>query len=365
MEHFYCPKCERGLKKSEIYSRLDSLAQQDRDSVNFYNFSDYYCRKHLIKIKKIDQSTKNQNGFIQIPLLITLIIGFVALSGGVYFGVRQYTNYQIEKEKLNLEVEKLRAEKANTELKSKEQSNKGTINKASSTPKIIPVNTVTPQPSQSIQLSLSAIIKQWRPIVASIECQVNDNDGRVLAKWGGSGILQGYTSSWLGGTGAGYVILTNKHVLAVPYLNKEYAPSFCQVRFPDSSFISVSDPKINGNPNQDIATLLITNPNTYLTNIKTRPIDCVGRAEIGEKVLILGYPGIGSQGDITATEGIISGYDGIYDITSAKIDHGNSGGVAILTDKNCYIGIPSYATTGSIESLGRILDLPALKAIYQ
>ncbi len=81
------------------------------------------------------------------------------------------------------------------------------------------------------------------------------------------------------------------------------------------------------------------------------------KAPIGGKVIILGYPGIGSPEGITATEGIISGYDGDYYITSAKIEHGNSGGVAVLVNNNCYLGMPTFVAVGTIESLGRILDV--------
>lgn len=83
---------------------------------------------------------------------------------------------------------------------------------------------------------------------------------------------------------------------------------------------------------------------------------CSNRPNIGDEVIILGYPGIGSQTGITVTRGIISGYEKNYYITDAKIDHGNSGGAAIWLDHNCYLGIPSAAKVGSIESLGRILD---------
>jgi len=81
-----------------------------------------------------------------------------------------------------------------------------------------------------------------------------------------------------------------------------------------------------------------------------------GVALIGDEIIILGYPTIGSQDDITVTRGIISGYDGDYYITDAKIEHGNSGGVAILLKDNCYLGIPSYTISGEAESLARILD---------
>ena len=76
----------------------------------------------------------------------------------------------------------------------------------------------------------------------------------------------------------------------------------------------------------------------------------------GEAVVVLGYPGIGSDTDITATEGIISGYEDTYYVTSANIDHGNSGGAAILLKDNCFLGIPTYVESGELESLGRILD---------
>jgi len=76
---------------------------------------------------------------------------------------------------------------------------------------------------------------------------------------------------------------------------------------------------------------------------------------IGDKLIVLGYPSIGTQGGITVTEGIISGIESNYYVTSAKIDKGNSGGAAVLLKNNCYLGIPSWAKSGSIESLGRIL----------
>jgi len=42
-----------------------------------------------------------KKGFIQIPILIAIIVGVLAVGGGSYFGVKQYQNYQaiIEKEK--------------------------------------------------------------------------------------------------------------------------------------------------------------------------------------------------------------------------------------------------------------------------
>jgi len=87
--------------------------------------------------------------------------------------------------------------------------------------------------------------------------------------------------------------------------------------------------------------------------------------QIGDKVYILGFPTIGGS-SLTMTEGIISGIEDFFYKTSAKIDQGNSGGVAILGEKNCYLGIPTYAKLtyaklGGVESLGYILNLTILK----
>src|SRR3989344_5363432 len=85
-------------------------------------------------------------------------------------------------------------------------------------------------------------------------------------------------------------------------------------------------------------------------NIKLCP-----SVEIGDKLLVLGYPKIGAKTGLTITDGIVSGIDKNYFITSAKIDKGNSGGAAILVKDDCYLGIPSSSAVGVIESLGRIL----------
>lgn len=76
---------------------------------------------------------------------------------------------------------------------------------------------------------------------------------------------------------------------------------------------------------------------------------------IGDEIVILGYPWNGSQSSVTASRGIVSGYDEDYYVTDAKIEHGNSGGAAILMKKNCWLGIPTAAVVGGVESYGRIL----------
>lgn len=80
------------------------------------------------------------------------------------------------------------------------------------------------------------------------------------------------------------------------------------------------------------------------------------KIEIGEKLFILGYPGIGGR-NMTVTEGIVSGFDSPGFIkTSAKIEHGNSGGIAILEKDGCTLGIPTSVVLGELESIGGVLS---------
>ena len=77
--------------------------------------------------------------------------------------------------------------------------------------------------------------------------------------------------------------------------------------------------------------------------------------ELGERIRILGYPGASGNESITITEGIVSNLpdDGETILTSAKIDSGNSGGLAVDSN-NCPIGIPSAVSIGQYDNLGVI-----------
>lgn len=77
--------------------------------------------------------------------------------------------------------------------------------------------------------------------------------------------------------------------------------------------------------------------------------------KLGENVRVLGYP-ISSGGyNLTITDGVVSSFtdDGLI-LTSAKIDQGNSGGLAIDKD-GCMIGIPVAVSEGQYDNLGIII----------
>jgi len=197
---------------------------------------------------------------------------------------------------------------------------------------------------------LSDMVKKWRPIVAYVECDFRDtNTNELYAQGSGSGVVIDFDGQ--------ITIITNRHVIAD---ENNFQPFICRVRLPNDNNTFIGQ-KFMGGGSLDIGFIDINNPDEYVKNltlISNSPLRfCKQKPSVGESILILGYPSIGSQTDITATEGIISGFDGNYFITSAKIEHGNSGGVAISLKSDCYLGIPSGVVAGELESLGRILDI--------
>lgn len=224
-----------------------------------------------------------------------------------------------------------------------------------------------------LEKDLSTIIKEWQPYVAYIECTFTRVDGSAYSRVAGSGTLipggLERLTSLKNSYSAGNFIFTNKHVVVSELKGMEYGPGSCKIYLNGSTYDYnrgdyryvdiIAKKKEYGNPTIDWATFILSsNPENTSNFPVSKDIKiCNGKPSIGDKIIILGYPGIGSSESITATEGIISGLEGDYYITSAKIEHGNSGGAAILVKDNCYLGIPTYAVSGTVESLGRILDV--------
>lgn len=161
------------------------------------------------------------------------------------------------------------------------------------------------------------------------------------------------------------VIITNNHVLE--------GASSCLVTIPNEDTGEVSEmyeaqplfiPKLSNL--YDIAMLVITGayvdedgttwgtyPNTF--TYLQRPLSCTDRpSKLGDGVRIYGYPSTSHNYNLTVTEGIISNFDDGYILTSAKIDSGNSGGLAIDYE-GCFIGIPSAVIEGDFQNLGVII----------
>jgi serine protease Do len=78
--------------------------------------------------------------------------------------------------------------------------------------------------------------------------------------------------------------------------------------------------------------------------------------KLGDSIKIYGYPLTSGGLHLTITEGIISSLPeyGLI-LTSAKIDEGNSGGLAV-DKKGCMVGIPSAISEGKYQNLGVIIS---------
>lgn len=330
-------------------------------------------------------------GFAQTTILIVTIVGVLVVGFGGYFEIKQYQNYQtekIQKEKIAQEKEREAQAFAEAQQKSleqakleieklKEQSIESKKQQESLEKKIQGKQKVQPQ-----NLSISA--SELTPYLSGI-VELMCNNGV-----GGSGSL--YPSGF---------VLTNFHVIE----NQRW----CTVQKTEANnigsemyYIKTSDAKAWNNET-DVAVVKIN----YITNTscvdeagnpvvcpKITPIEnlnykifnlplCQIEIPLGSPVAIVGYPassrtqfdvgGIqGSQKTRIVTTGIISGYKTtgagnplwetfLYPdyFISAKIDSGNSGGIAFSKNENglCVLGIPTWLTVGNYETQGLVQNI--------
>lgn len=194
------------------------------------------------------------------------------------------------------------------------------------------------------------IVEQWAPQVVKINCIWYYSSGEPFMGANGSGFLTNHADGSLS-------ILTNKHVIL---LENKYTPKFCTIYFLNGEqyFATWEDTLFRASNKYDLAQI---EPSFFEEKIKSlikhyNGFYCTKPSKIGDKIIIMGYPKIGSSSGITATEGIISGEEGNYYVTSAKIDIGGSGGIAVSVKDNCIVGIPSAVVGDELESLGRILS---------
>ncbi|MDQ5957950.1 MAG: serine protease Do [Patescibacteria group bacterium] len=190
---------------------------------------------------------------------------------------------------------------------------------------------------------ITKIITEWSGRVVKIECIVEFTDGTNKKS----------TASGVATTNAGVTeIYTSKHVVE----EKGVLAKECQVKSEDGTIEVVAD-IIKADSSKDLAILSFSKsvrlPITAMTAVKK----CTIKPVLGDQVVILGYPSVGSSKGVTATDGIISGSDKDFYITSAKIERGNSGGAAIYVKNNCLLGLPTLVVAGQVESLARILAL--------
>lgn len=200
--------------------------------------------------------------------------------------------------------------------------------------------------------NISAVVTEWSPVVSLVSCTFLSENGEHNVQSGSGMLVMGSEGS--------VEVWTNRHVLQFSGRDgKMSSLTGCTLSLSGNELV------VNSGANNifvdevtDFGQVSITHPTKELRSIASKVMParaCKKEAVIGEEVVILGYPTIGSESGITVTEGIIAGVEGEYYVTSAKIEHGNSGGIAVSVEKNCYLGIPSFVKSGALESLGRIL----------
>jgi S1-C subfamily serine protease len=210
------------------------------------------------------------------------------------------------------------------------------------------------EPTSTAQLPLAGDVIPYRAVVQIIAL-INLN-GQVIEGWTGSGTVISEDG----------LILTNAHVVLSD-------------RFYDVVDLMVSITTEQDQPPVPLfyADVLQADANLDLAVIKVRsditggpanfsalgiePVK-IGRAEslqLGDPIIILGYPGIGGE-TITLTRGEVSGFTSeapygnrAFIKTSATIAGGNSGGLA-ATPQGEIIGVPTQVGSGDLD--GAIVD---------
>lgn len=253
----------------------------------------------------------NQKGFIQIPLLIAIIAGVLALGGGGYLGYTQFKNYriqQLEKERQAQEQQRVLEEtKQEIErLKTENISTKSQLRKI--------------QEASLKKLSNKEIITKVKPAVVYIETKNSVGSGMILSEDG--------------------FILTNAHVVSDVYT--------ATAKLSDGRTLTASIVGID--ENIDLAVLKISGNGFISVELGNSDI-----IEQGDEAFALGYP-LGIQGDVSFKEGTISRIiteDGVtYLETSADILPGNSGG-PLVNKFGQVIGINTFVISeAQIKGIG-------------
>src|SRR3989344_1726101 len=160
-------------------------------------------------------------------LIIT--VGVILAIVGIYNG---YQRYQTEKVATELQTQELAKIQQEKEAKTEEERKKQDLevaklkedletlkNQKPKTQTIIKEVPAAPQPSSGI--SLQAVIKQWEPMVAYVECKFSNPNALYQAQ-GGSGMLY---------FNPGFSVLTNRHVIFDS--TGLYAADSCSIQFPN------------------------------------------------------------------------------------------------------------------------------------
>ena len=222
-----------------------------------------------------------------------------------------------------------------------------------------------------------SVITLIEPSVVEISCYSADES----TESSGSGV------SYMASTSGVHLIMTNYHVYAGAIVGGQQPTCFAVFpQPPDFSYngyfgdypLTLSDRHFNPSTYEDAALFTLAPPlypsvptpipviEDAFAKIGVSPMQCPDSdASVGDSVTIFGYPTSGNALGIseTVTEGIVSGIlPGPIYKTNAAIDHGNSGGVAILNKAGCALGIPTLGASGLTAGIGYIQSFSLVNA---
>ena len=316
-------------------------------------------------MKKISFNIKYSDYFFILVFIGVLILGYFSFDflKNQVKATRFSLDFQKEKiDNLELKIEQL--EKVNEEDLAKLEKN---ILDEKSKREILDKEYLKQKEDSNFQISkleekilaneknLVEVVSQWDSYVVSVECNFNSSEtGKLVFQTNGSGLLTQWENTSIG-------VLTNKHVISAISLGSDELADNCKIKFPQENIVLNSNNFSILTVDLDWGIIYLNFQNNLVDELmKNPPYLCNTDPDLGDLVLILGYPSIGDENNVTVTEGIISGFDENYFITSAKVEQGNSGGAAISLKDNCYLGTPTFSTKGNLESLARILDVKVL-----
>ncbi len=244
---------------------------------------------------------KPQKGFIQIPILVAIIAGLLAVGSASYFGIKQYQKYQVEKidkEKVAQEVQQQKdseVEKLRQEVDALKNKKPETITRTIT--KEVSVSNLSNTPTVSDGSSTENIFDKISPAIVFVRTNKGSGSGMIIENNG--------------------LILTNAHVISgvnvatITLQNKQ----------------SYEATVVGRNENVDIALLKISGSDL--------PIVDLGNSDSmkqGEEIFALGFP-YGFTDETTITKGILSARQNLDGTQFLQVDlqilPGNSGGAIV------------------------------------
>ncbi|MCK4781391.1 trypsin-like peptidase domain-containing protein [Candidatus Parcubacteria bacterium] len=335
-----------------------------------------------------------QKGFIQIPILILIVVGIIVIGGAIYFGINQYQNYQaqnLEKEKQAQDlilaqqkaIEKTiqEIEELRTESQEKKQEEDSEMDKMKEEMESLKEQQAETAKKQEEIPQKEEETKQDESIITASEINPYlTGVGEIYCA--GSSPARGSVSLWHFSNELGYTVLTNKHVITTN--NCDLVVSDTAEDTEHSGVYNLGIEIYNWNNKTDVAVLKIESLGLDISvpisslNYKISSLSkCSSIMAIGSPVMVVGFPAFaeaeneyGLQTFLTMTNGIISAQDisvkwgegklpySNY-FVSAKIDSGNSGGIAFSKDENglCVLGVPTWLSIGHYETQGIIQNI--------